>query len=77
MKRMAIFILETYNTSGRLWSIKFNALFSSSFNLSRTKIGRETYYTSGRTESFGASLDVYCVFMRNELNDQLKEALLN
>ena len=36
---MAVFILQTYNASGRLWARHFSASFSSSFNSSRKKTG--------------------------------------
>ena len=34
---MAVFILQTYNVSGRLWARHFSASFCSSFNSSRIK----------------------------------------
>ena len=36
---MAVFILQTYNASGRLWARHFSASFCSSFNSSRIKTG--------------------------------------
>ena len=38
-KIIAVFILQTYNASGRLWAKHFSASFCSSFNSSRIKTG--------------------------------------
>ena len=39
MSKLAVFILQTYNVSGRPWARHFSASFCSSFNSSRIKTG--------------------------------------
>ena len=56
---LAVFILQAYNASGRLWANDRLVRPFSSSCITVYEDGRETHYTSRRTKSFSASLKTY------------------
>ena len=69
---LAVFILQTYNASGRLWARHFSASFCSSFNLSRKKTGERRTI---RQDELNRLMPLSPVSIRDELNDEQNDAL--